>query len=154
MNHLSRCPIHGGNKWCECFLNTYKDNDRPRNDNNNGNNNSQVQGNSSRRGDSYHFNNKNNNGSYGGSKENGSNTISNNSNDRDRLSGIKNNDDNRSNNNDHFLADIGIPDWKQEWQAKPLEYIGKDNNICYENFTCENFYVNEMSCDVNNHESE
>ena len=53
-----------------------------------------------------------------------------------------------------FWLISGFPIESRNDKQKPLEYIGKDNNICYENFTCENFYVNEMSCDVNNHESE
>ena len=109
------CPIHGGHKWKECFLNPYGDNYRPRNGNANGN--SQGRGNGSRRGDSYHINNESNGGNSNGGQGNGSNNhsnTSNNSNDSDRRSG-GNNANNRNNGNDHYLADIGMPaDWNQE----------------------------------------
>jgi hypothetical protein len=113
------CPIHGGHKWRECFLNPYGDNYRPRNGNSNGN--GQGRGNGSRRGDSYHTNNESNGGNNYGGQGNGSNdnnnNNSNNNNDGDRRGGNSSNNSNnntRNNNNDHYLADIGMPDWNQE----------------------------------------
>ena len=113
------CPIHGGHKWRECFLNPYGDNYRPRNGNSNGN--GQGRGNGSRRGDSYHTNNESNGGNNYGGQGNGSNdnnnNNSNNNNDGDRRGGNSSNNsnnNNRNNNNDHYLADIGMPDWNQE----------------------------------------
>ena len=109
------CPIHGGHKWRECFLNPYGDNYRPRNGNSNGN--GQGRGNGSRRGDSYHTNNESNGGNNNGGQGNGSNNNNNNSNnnnDGDRRGGNSNNSNNNRNNNDHYLADIGMPDWNQE----------------------------------------
>ncbi len=47
------CPVHGGHKWRECFLNPHGDDYRPRTGSQS-NNNSQGRGNGSRRGDAYH----------------------------------------------------------------------------------------------------
>ena len=106
------CPVHGGHKWKECFLNPYGDNYRPRN----GNGNGQGRGNGSRRGDSYHTNtNDSNGGNTNGGQGNGSNnnnSNTSNTNDSDRRNG--NNNTNNRNSNDHYLADIGVPDWNQE----------------------------------------
>jgi hypothetical protein len=48
-----------------------------------------------------------------GMGSNNHNNTSNNSNDRDRQGG-SNNTSNQSNGNNHYLADIGMPDWNQE----------------------------------------
>ncbi len=81
------------------------------------NGNGQGRGNGSRRGDSYHINNESNGGNNNGGQGNGSNNNNNNSsnnNDGDRRGGNSNNSNNNRNNNDHYLTDIGMPDWNQE----------------------------------------
>jgi len=103
------CPVHGGHKWRECFLNPHGDDYRPRTGRQS-NNNSQGRGNGSRRGDAYH------NDRNGGSRGNGSNNSNNHSNrNENNQSGgdrrDENGNSNNRNNNDHYLADIGSPEW-------------------------------------------
>ena len=103
------CPIHGGHKWKDCFFNPHGNNYRPRNGPGNGN--SQGRGNGSRTDDSYHANHnqtRNNGGPTQDSQGNGSN----NNNSRNATGGDRR-DRNNPENADHYMADVGTPDWTQ-----------------------------------------
>ena len=97
------CPVHGGHKWRECFLNPYGDDYRPRTGNDR-NQNSQGRGNGSRRGDAYHSTNSGGNGGQG-------NGAGNNNNERTTSGGDRSEGRNDSSNNEHYLAEIGTPEW-------------------------------------------
>lgn len=99
------CPVHGGHKWGECFLNPYGDNYRPRTGNS-GNSNSQGRGNGSRRGDAYHANDGNNGRGNGSSDNDNNNNPS-----RGANGGVSGSDANHRRSNEHYLADIGSPEW-------------------------------------------
>ena len=107
VDNNATCPVHGGHKWRDCFLNPYGDDYRPRTgNNNNGNQNSQGRGNGSRRGDAYHTNN--NGGNNSNSQGNGHN------NNNEATSGGERREEGNNNsraNNEHYLAEIGTPGW-------------------------------------------
>lgn len=111
------CPVHGGHLWRECFLNPHGDDYRPRTGNNQGNNNnSQGRGNGSRRGDAYHSNNRENGGnsSQGNGSNQSANGSSSNNNDGERRNNGGGGSNAGNNRNEHYLAEIGEPNWEQE----------------------------------------